>query len=233
MVFLIFSGFQIMNGQANEGTIITTERPDLILLDKLRLEHNMKAREEVSYESIDGDPFLYKDFTPGKLLLKAGESIPLYLRYDIYKDEIQFRQQNDTFALTNAESVSFIMMDTITFLRTAYLKSARNEKSAETSWFILKSDGRCRLLIKKNLRLQAAVLPKPYQEPKPAKFIHTSDSYYLEPENQMAVRVTSKKDILGILSVKSSDLSRFIDSNHLNVRDIKDLVTIVAYFNQQ
>jgi hypothetical protein len=218
-----------MNGQ--ESRINITERPDLELLYRLRLNRTMSGIEKVNYSTIEGDPFLYMDFVPGSLTLKTSETLPLYLRYDIYTDEMQFRQKEEVYVLINTESVSLVMMDTLRFIYTKYIKSPGDISSIQNSWFLLKEDGKCRLLVKKNLRLQSAEDAKPYQAAKPAKFIHTNDSFYLQPEGQNAVRVTSKKDILNILSDKTSELSKFIDSGKLGAKDINDLRKIVAFYN--
>ena len=233
VVTVIISGLQTIYGQANEGTIVTTERPDLELAYKLRLDRNMNSMVEISYESINGDPFLYKDFVPGDLKLKTGENIPLDLRYDIYKGEIQFRQKDGIYALINRESVSEVLIDTLRFIYLANPRPAPVNGPAESSWFIVKADGKCQLLIRKNIRLQAATTEKPYQEAHPAKFIHTKDTYYLRHESKSEVKVTGKKDLLNVLSDKEDEVSEYIEINKLGVKDVYDLVKIISFYNSQ
>ncbi len=232
LIIIIVSSFLAIYGQLNEGTIITTERSDLELLSRLRLNHNMNAREEVTYERIEGDPFLYQDFAPGNLLLKTGESIPLNFRYDIFKGEIQFGKKDEIYALINPESISSVLIDTLRFIYSGYLKSPGDITSVENSWFILKKDGKCRLLIKKNLRLQAATPPKPYQEEgSPAKFIHTRDTYYVQPEGKSAAKIDNRKDLHDFLPDKSGKLSSFIKANNLDLKKVDDLAKIISFYN--
>jgi hypothetical protein len=232
LIISVVSGFQLVNGQANEGTIITTERSDLELLNRLRLEHNMKSREEVSYDRIEGDPFLYQAFVPGRLLLKTGEDLKLNLRYDLYKGEVQFRHKDESYTLINTQSVSSVLIDTLKFVYSGYLRSPGDKSSVENSWFILKKEGKCKLLVKTNLRLQAATPPKPYKEEGiPAKFIRTRDTYYFELQSENAVKIDSKKDILDILADKRDQMSGFITSNKLDIKDVNDLARIVSYYD--
>jgi len=232
LLIILVSSFRAINGQSNEGTITITERPDLELLNRIRLEHNMKAREEVSYEKIEGDPFIYKDFVPGSLYLKTGENIPLNFRYDIFKGEIQFGNKDEIYALINPESISSVLIDSLRFVYTGYLKSSGDLNSVENSWFILKKDGRCKLLIRKNLRLQAATPPKPYQEEgSPAKFINIRDTYYLQPEGKSASKIDNKKNLIDLLSDKNGEISSFIKANNLDVKEIDDLTKIISYYN--
>jgi len=232
LILVIVSSFQSINGQENDFTTFPTEGTELELINRLRLDHNMKAREEVSYERIEGDPFLYQDFVPGNLLLKTGESIPLNFRFDIFKGEIQFGKKDEIYALINPESVSSVLIDTLRFVYSGYLKSREDISSVENSWFILKKDGKFRLLIRKNLRLQAATPPKPYQEEgSPAKFIHTRDTYYVQPEGESAVKIDNKKNLLDFLPDKNDRLSSFIKANNLDVKKVDDLAKIISFYN--
>ena len=232
VLLVIISDFQSINAQNDKFTAFPTEGTELELLNRLRLDRNIKAREEVSYERIEGDPFLYQDFVPGNLLLKTGESIPLNFRYDIFKGEIQFGKKDEIYALINPENVSSVLMDTLRFVYAGYLKSREDIRSIEKSWFILKKDGKFRLLIRKNLRLQAVTPPKPYQEEgSPAKFIHTRDTYYIQPEGGNAIKIDKKKSLLDFLPDKNGRLSSFIKDNNLDVKKVDDLTKIISFYN--
>ena len=233
LVVLVFiSDFQSINGQNDKFTAFPTEGTELELLNRLRLDRNIKAREEVSYESIEGDPFLYQDFVSGKLFLKTGESIPSNFRFDIFKGEIQFGNKDEIYALINPENVSSVLMDTLRFIYSGFLKSREDIGSVENSWFILKKDGKYRLLIRKNLRLQAVTPPKPYQEEgSPAKFIHTRDTYYIQTEGGSAVKIDNKKDLLDFLPDKNGRLNSFIKDNNLDVKKVDDLAKIISFCN--
>lgn len=232
VVLVVVSGFQSINGQEGEFATFPTEATELELLNRLRLDRNLRAMEEVSYERIEGDPFLYQDFVSGKLLLKTGESIPSNFRFDIFKGEIQFGNKDEIYALINPENVSSVLMDTLRFIYAGYLKSAKDIRSVEKSWFILEKDGKFRLLIRKNLRLQAVTPPKPYQEAgSPAKFIHTRDTYYIQPEGGNAVKIDNKKSLLDLMPDKNSRLSSFIKENNLDVKQVDDLAKIITFYN--
>jgi hypothetical protein len=123
-------------------------------------------------------------------------------------------------------------MDTLRFIYAGYLKSAKDIRSVEKSWFILEKDGKFRLLIRKNLRLQAVTPPKPYQEAgSPAKFIHTRDTYYIQPEGGNAVKIDNKKSLLDLMPDKNSRLSSFIKENNLDVKQVDDLAKIITFYN--
>ena len=237
IIFLIlnlFLNLQILICQEGQNE---TSYKDIYITDyldfesKLRLNKSANGIDNVAYSSIDGDPYIYKDFVTGNLKLKAGENIPLDLRYDIYKGEIQFRQKDGIYALINQESVSEVLIDTLRFIYLANPRPAPVNGPAESSWFIVRADGKCQLLIRKNIRLQAATTEKPYQEAHPAKFIHTKDTYYLRHESKSEVKVTAKKDLLNVLSDKEDEVSNYIEINKLGVKDLDDLVKIISFYN--
>ncbi len=201
------------------------------LLNILRLDQNITQFETVTYGSIDGNPFLYPDFAPGRLILKTGDTLNLSLRYDIYSRQIHFKNKDKVYEVVNPEKLDMVVIDTISFQYITCLKSPGDFSPEGSSFLILKTDGKCKLFIKKNMRLQDAEVPKAFQEAQPAKFIPLGDTYYLKPDKKNAVRVDSKKDLLNILSDRKDELSKFIDSNKLGTKDSDDLVKIVTFYN--
>ena len=201
------------------------------LLNILRLDQNITQFETVTYGSIDGNPFLYADFAPGRLVLNTGEVLGLSLRYDIYSRQIHFKNKDKVYEVVNPEILDMIVIDTISFQYITYLNSPGDFNPEGSSFLILKTDGKCKLFVKKNMRIQDAEVPKAFQDAQPAKFIPLGDTYYLKPDKKSAVRVNSKKDLLNILADRKNELSKFIDSNKLGTKDLDDLVKIVTFYN--
>lgn len=201
------------------------------LLSRIRLNRNIAGVEKKTYADIQGDPFLYKDFTEGKLIMNTGEIYKLQMRYDIYANQIQFEDNNEVFQLLNADRLSGIIVDTLAFRYCRILKSPGDEASTESSYFIVRTDGKCSLLVRKSIRLQPAVLPQAYKDAQPAEFIPTADMYYLDLQGKGAIRISNKKELLNILSDKKAEVEKYMDSNRLGAKNVKDLAKIVAYYN--
>lgn len=201
------------------------------MLDKLRLNKVMDGIENDTYETTVGDPFIYKDFHEGVLTLLNGEAYQLTMRYDIFGDQVHIKNKDQILGIIYPEKVASIVIDTIKLLYCNNVNSPSDKSKAESAYFILKTDGKCSLLIKKNIRVQDAEPPKVLQDAKPAKFIHTSDTYYLKVEGKSAFRINNKKDLLNILADRKDELSKFIDSNKLGTKHLDDLVKIVTFYN--
>jgi hypothetical protein len=201
------------------------------ILDKLRLNKGINGIESVPYSNINGDPYIYKDFETGKLTVITGEKYDVNVRYDIYANQIHLKTDNVIYAIIHPEKVSLIEAGNLKIIYSDYKKSAEEGTTDGSSYFIVKADGKCKLLIKKNIRIQDAEPAKLYQEAKPAKFILTEDTYYLKPGDKSAVRIKSKNDILNLLSDKKEALDSFITSNKIGVKKIEDLEKIVSHYN--
>jgi hypothetical protein len=201
------------------------------LLDKLRLNKGISGLKDVLYKDITGNPYIFKDFQPGTLVTNDGERYKTSLRYDIYANEMHLKDKDQIFAIFRPEKVKMLETDSIKFIYSEYGKSAEAEVSDGASYFIVKTEGKCKLLVKKNIRIQDAEPPKLYQDTKPAKFIHTTDTYYLKLENKNAVLIRNKKDIPSVLTDQKEALNKFINSNKYGTKRIEDLVEIVDYYN--
>ena len=202
------------------------------LLAKLRLNESKDGIKFTPYNDIIGDPYIFKDFSSGNVVFKSGETYVADLRYDIYADLIQIKHNGNVFGISNTGSLSKIIIDTLTFLYdNIIIRPGAKKPSAEKYCFILKEEGKCLLLIHKNLRIQDVEPPKLYQDAKPAKFIHLKDSFYLKTENSNAIKVKNLKDIISVLSDKREELRQFIRLNNLRIKDLSDLDKIVSYYN--
>jgi len=153
------------------------------------------------------------------------------MRYDIYANLIHVRLDDNVFAIAYPERLSRIIIDTITFIHDYIIKPGNENVTGKSSYFIVKTDGRCKLLIKMNLRIQDPEPPKVLQDAKPAKFINTGDTYYLKLEDNHSVLIRNKKDMLSVLTDQKEAVSKLMSSNGYGTKKIEDLVRIVNYYN--
>ena len=203
-----------------------------ILLDKLRLNKGIKGDEAMLYANITGDPYLFKDYQKGVLVVSSGTKFNVNVRYDIYANEIHLKDKEAEYAIIHPEKVKSIEVDGLKFIYSPYVKSGSETVTKDGGYFIVKTDGPCKLLIRKNLRIQDPEPAKLYQEAKPAKFIHLDDTYYIKLNDQSAVRVRTEKDLLTALADQKAPLSKFIKSNRLGTKDVEDLSKIVTFYNE-
>ena len=201
------------------------------MLDKLRLNKGIEGIESIRYQDIQGDPYIFKDFQKASLYLVPDGKYEVDMRYDIYADQIHLRDKGSIYGIIHPEKIKMIDAGSYKFIYTRYTKSSKEESSSGHSYFILKTDGKCKLLIKKNIRIQDAEPDKLYQNAKAAKFVDTGDTYFLKIDEGNAVKIVKKKELLSVLKDKKDAVSSFISTNKLNVKDIDDLAKIVSFYN--
>lgn len=186
---------------------------------------------DVEYTAIQGDPFIFKNFKIGSLTAFNGEKFNVEVRYDMYANEMHVKNKDEIFAIIHPEKVKLIEADDIKFIYSQYTKGPGENSNGDSSYFILSVDGKCKLLVKKNVRIQDAEPPKLYQEAKPAKFVATNDIYYLKINENDAIKIKNEKELMTILADKAGELKTYIKTNHLGVSKVEDLGKIVTYYN--
>jgi hypothetical protein len=201
------------------------------ILEKLRLNREVEGNYNIFYKDVEGDPYIFKDFHEGTMYVIPDKKFTVNIRYDIYADQMHLKDKDQIYAIIHPDKVRLIEAGTYKFIYSAYLKSPEDKDPELSSYFILKSDGKCRLLIKKHMRVQDAETNKLYQDAKPPKFIATSDTYFLKLENKAAIRIKNKKDLLTVLADKSEAVDKYISSNKLDAKEVGDLEKIIIYYN--
>ena len=202
-----------------------------ILLDKLRLNKSTEGIADTYYSDIEGDPYLYKDFQKAKLSMTSGEIYDVDIRYDIYAGELHLRVKGIIYVITNYNQFQYAEIDNNKFVYSDYKLTPGTENVSGSTYFILLTEGRCKLLAKMNIRIQDPEPPKLYQDAKPAKFILKDDTYYLKLGESSAVKIKGKKDLLEILDDQQNKLKTFIKSNKLSTSKSEDLIKIISFYN--
>jgi len=228
-LFFFAFGLFMINSALCQSQILMVGSEDI--LDKMRLNKGVNGIETIPYANIKGDPYYFKDFQKGKLIVNTGQKVDVNLRYDIYANEMHINNNNEIYAIIHPEKIKLIEVDSIKFIYSDYVKSPDDKTPGKGSYFILETAGKCNLLLKKNIRIQDAEPAKLYQDAKPPKFILTTDTYYLKTGDNPAVRIKSKNDLISMLSDKKDALLRYISSEKLGTKNVEDLVKIVSYYN--
>lgn len=201
------------------------------MVEKLRLNKSIQGISNTYYSEIEGDPYLYKEFTDGAVTMKNEEVFKAQLRYDIKAGEIQFKDNDEVYALINQEEIERIEIKKMKFMYSEYGVLGDNAK-IKTAYFEVLAEGDFILLAKKNIRIQDPEPPKLYTEAKPAKFIILADSYYIKNNDSPAVRIKTKKDFKTYFEDKAQGVTEFAKTQKLAVSKKDDLIQIVDFANK-
>ena len=76
------------------------------ILDKLRLNKGINGVETLQYSNLSGDPYLFKDFKKGKLVVLSGAKFDVTIRYDIYANEMHLQNKGEIFAIIHIHNLT-------------------------------------------------------------------------------------------------------------------------------
>jgi len=203
---------------------------DNILL-KLQIKNDIEGTIDNSYSNIEGNPFMYENFSPGEIKIKNDGIHKGLLRFDKYAGEIHFKKLDNIFAVAFPEKIEYIDIDRVRFIYSNYILSNSKVKKNASTYFIEAVDGWCKLLIKKNTVLREAKPSVGIVEAKPAKFIDNKDSFFVKIGDAPAEMIQSNKTLLLALEDKETQIATFMKKEKLSYKKIKDLKKIINYYN--
>lgn len=181
--------------------------------------------EALNYESIQGSPFLYKDFASAKALC-CNEIAPM--RYDSYSDEVQYKKDNVVYILLKENPYNRIeFLDSKTIL---VLESVDNE----SKYFIEVVSGKNLLLKKISTKIVANSDPKKTgfgKKDETATFVENEPSFYLKSANGKIKLIKSKKDVLDLYPEKNKELNDFLTVTKIKFNKEESLAKVVNFLN--
>lgn len=177
-----------------------------------------------------GSQFLDDFFSKGKLILKSDTMVEgVEMRYNIYAKHIQIKLPKDTLILIHPEKVRTLTFNGRTFIYDDFV----NGESTGKDYFEILSDGNCRLLLYREIKLLKKNPPlTPMSPGTDFDRLDLLESFYLQRKGAPATFVKSnRKSILAFLSDHRVDLERFLEKEKIRFDQQADLVKLIGYYN--
>lgn len=200
-------------------------------INKMKMKYGGNALNKLTYADIKGSPYLFPYFKPATIFTNNNEVVNYPIRYDLYANEMEIKNESGIYSIVQPEFIKLITTDSMKLIFSSYTNSSGKAESVNRSYFILKSEGKCRFLIKKELRLQEPEKPKLYQDAKPAEFLFLKDTYYFKIGDNAATRITNKNDVLTVMADKASQVGVFIKEKRINLNRSEDLQKLAEFYN--
>lgn len=179
----------------------------------------------LNYADVEGTPYYTTDFIKGTVYLNNGDYASFPLRYDIFRDEIEFLKENKIF---------WVVKKDIKYVRYGSEMLIPLFSVSDTSrqdYFFLLEAGRYKLLKKARIEYNPLVPPKGYSETIPARFRRISDEFYIQLEGTPVQKIKSGKDLKFFFHNNSSALG-FIKKEKIKAGKIEDLRKLVTFLNK-
>lgn len=200
-----------------------------------RVVYNREYRiveRQFDYSAIDGSPYLDDELVLGYGILKNGDSLSFYMRYDMYSDEIEYLKADKLYTITNKPDLYYIVLNNYRFVYKDYISDGIITKG----FLIQLYDDNYSLFEKKYTKFQDAKPQKtmPFSEATPAKFKTPRSEWYFSTNSVPISQFTPDNSGLKLISQNDAILKKlksFIKQNHLKIRKEEDMISLFKYYN--
>lgn len=186
---------------------------------------------DTQYKNIDGSPYLSENFTNGDVLLDDSllyVNIPL--RYNIYNDKIEFKnEEKQVLEIDNSNQSGKYSFNNLTFISHTYFYEGQQKRGI----LELLLDGNIKLYKKHTIKFENATKAIGYQDSKPNRFINCDDEYLIaEGENNPKIIEQNKKAIFEELMQYKTDIKQYAKKGKLHPKSEEDLIHLIEYCNE-
>jgi hypothetical protein len=197
-----------------------TGNPDRVLVE---LSKRRTSTPVVDYE---GSPFLNENFVKGEIYRSENKSIDVPLRYNIFNDDIEFKQNNIVYALPAEPKIKKVQFDGNTFIVEPIGKG-------NFEFLFLLDSGKVVLMSKKKVALfQEKKRPSAFEtKPPKAKFIREHDVFFYKIGEREIKKVSSLKSLIESLPDKQDDVNQFVKKEKISAKKEEGLVRLIKYYN--
>ena len=216
VLWLIFPSYlcaQISFGSVEQGNVVSF----------------LTKNKDYSDTKVKGSPYLQDEYQNGEIYVNDSLEVTARLRYNAYKSQIEVSDSNDTFFALLKRPYIFAEIGGREFKMLTYLDDKDLNRVA---YFNPLNKGKIMLLFKPEIKLKRGSSPSTsYDREVPPQYIDVS-RYYIKIGDEPARKVKlKKKTFTSILKDKKEQLSAFMKENELNLRNEKDVLLVLDFYN--
>ena len=199
-------------------------------------EPTLLTNMDALYEGVKGTPYFIEDFKTGDIYFLDGtEIVQINIRYNIYKDELEFENSTSgmIFVIDRKRIKAFVLNESGDSLYFEYF-NLKPDKPGEKSLVQVLNKGETRLLLKhKKLFIQADYKGAYSSGEKYDEFQNDKD-YYLVKDNETIQRIRlNKKSVLKALGDNQSVLKEFSLTKKIDFSNPGDIVRLLVFYDHQ
>ena len=149
----------------------------------------------------------------------------VYLKYNIFKDEMEFINDNKVYYLKKnlGRKIHFFDLN-IDFEIFNYKE--------QLTYFQILNKNKVLLLKKYNVDFQEEKKAvSSYQQDRPANFTRKDDVFFIKLNNEIIELTSNNKKFLNLLDSPDNKIKKFITENKLTIKKERDLLKIINYYN--
>lgn len=175
-----------------------------------------------------GTPYQTDEFQDGVIYIdKKSKSSAIPMRYNIYRDEMEFKRGNYTYVLEPALSIDWVTVGDRAFILGEYVEGVKYR----LGFFEVLDTGRVNLMMKQIVRLRQGQAPKAMESAAtPPTYMKLGFDYYYQFGDGEVMKINSVKDFVGNLPAHNEEMGEFVKKNKIKKKE-EDLVKLVRHYN--
>jgi hypothetical protein len=186
-----------------------------------------KTEKPVNYTYVQGSCYLNEAFVEGRITLNTNQTFEGPIRYDIYADQIEFKNQaNEIFTVQNPRVIITVYLDS---LKLKYFDPDEFENMK--GFYELLVFGNYSLYKKYQISLKNPESAGPGIYANAAMFIPLDSKYYIMDPDANFREIINKKDLL-FPDRDVAVLEKFIKDNKIKTKNEQDLILFTEFLNQ-
>jgi hypothetical protein len=191
---------------------------------------NGRIVSEYSYTDTDGSPYLLNDqWITGTIRTASDKVIDgVKMKYDIYKDELEYENEGKLYRLGAKEIVEFVMPtgDALYIFRRGF---PAVEDQSTSSFYRVLYDGKSKVLKRFETKMRKE---KQYNSATAVnRFVPSETLYVLKDGKMHPIKKGDRKKLLGLLSDKRSLMEYNIKEQQLDLRSELDMVKLIEEYD--
>jgi hypothetical protein len=187
-----------------------------------------------TYSEIQGSPLLSDSWVTGTVTFAGGKTATAILNYNLYGDELLFKNPKDSAVLAFVDPVkSFSLKDAaiegsdITDPSFSSGFPADDDQTTKTFYQVV-GDGKIKLL---KCYKKRVVESKDFSSQITTKSFLDASAYYLFIDNKMAKVKPNQKVIIAAMNDKAAQVQDYIKKNSVNFKSDVALAKLFGYYN--
>lgn len=181
-----------------------------------------------SVKDFEGSPFLNEQFVTGQVFTSDKNYTAVPLRYNIFNDQMEFRQNDLTYALYPGERILKVILGDETYVVEKYEVRGKMDYGYLTRL----DSGKLTVLAKKVVRFTDKQEAKALESSNtPAKFTRTSDICYYKIGSGEITKAGSLKNLIAGLPDHQAEVEAYAKKEKLSAKNADELKKLAAYYN--
>jgi len=178
------------------------------------------------YGKVEGSPYFTDDFQNSEVILQNNRFLKVKMRYDLYKDEVQYISDKDEILIVNLNKVKIesILIGENKFVYKAYAEG----KKIKSGLLEILVDGHVQFLKRYEISLKEAKPSNGYQPSEPSRFSSIKTKWYCSVNGKVAVVLKNKKEANKYLLTNVKGYK-----NKQKVKSWEDLMAEIESFNSE